>query len=193
MFSELAHQPQVEALWWPRFCEAARWVIAAERARRPGLAAVLAEVSGALDLAAPLGSFTLTARADRLERLPDGRITVIDYKTGALPERREVVAGRYPQLPLEAAMVAAGAFSGIGQAEVAELWFWQLKGDEQGGEQRDAAKPAPADLGAQARSGLARLVAHYDQASTGYPPVPRPRVAWRRDYDHLARIGEWSG
>lgn len=193
LFGAFAHQPQVEALWWPRFCAAARWVIAAERARRPGLAAVLAEVSGTLELAAPLGTFTLTARADRLERLPDGRITVIDYKTGALPERREVVAGRQPQLPLEAAMVAAGGFEGLEPSAVAELWFWQLKGDERGGAQRDAANRAPADLGAQARAGLARLVAHYDQASSAYPPVARPRVAWRRDYDHLARIGEGSG
>ena len=47
---------------------------------------------------------------------------MIDYKTGLLPERAEVVCGRAPQLPLEAAMVEAGAFEEVGRAVVAEVY-----------------------------------------------------------------------
>ncbi len=115
---------------------------------------------------------------------------MIDYKTGQLPERADVAAGLTPQLPLEAAMVEAGAFADLGPAAVAELLFWRLNGDESGGEEK--ALTAPAELAAQALDGLRRLVAHYDRATTTYPARPKPQVAWRGDYDHLARRGEWT-
>jgi ATP-dependent helicase/nuclease subunit B len=193
VFAPYTHRPRVEAVWWPRFLEIVRWVIAQERARRPGLAEVMAEVTGELEIAAPGGPFVLNARADRLERHPDGRITVIDYKTGQLPKGGDVLAGRQPQLPLEAAMVEAGAFAALGPAAVAELLFWRLYGDEEGGKERDAvAKAAPAELAAAARAGLEHLVAHYDRSETAYPARARPRIGGpRRDYDHLARRGEW--
>ena len=101
---------------------------------------------------------------------------MIDYKTGLLPERAEVVSGRAPQLPLEAAMVEAGAFEEVGRAAVAELLYWQLRGDETGGEERRAAALDPAELAAQARDGLSRLIAHYDRRAdrlSGAPPAGR--------------------
>jgi ATP-dependent helicase/nuclease subunit B len=179
------------ALWWPRFVQIARWVIERERARRPGSVEIRAEVAGALEVPGVAPAFRLKARADRLERHPDGRITVIDYKTGRLPERAEVQAGLAPQLPLEAAMIEAGAFAGIGAAPAAELLFWRLKGDQSGGEERGASALAPTELAAQALAGLSRLIAHYDRPQTAYRARPKPQVAWRGDYDHLARRGEW--
>jgi ATP-dependent helicase/nuclease subunit B len=192
-FAELAHRPQVYALWWPRFVQVARWVVAQEQARRPGLVALRPEVAGELELERPGGRFVVRARADRLEHHPDGSVTVVDYKTGGqLPARAKVAAGLAPQLPLEALMVEQGAFEGQAPAEVAALRFWHLKGDEKGGAEEKACGEAPADLAAAALVGLERLIDHYDQETTAYPPRPKPRVAPRRDYDHLSRLGEWS-
>jgi ATP-dependent helicase/nuclease subunit B len=192
VFAPDTHRPRGKAVGWPRFLVVVRWVVAQERARRPGLVVVMAEVTGELELAAPGGPFVLNARADRLERQPDGRATVVDYKTGQLPQARDVLAGRQPQLPLEAAMVEAGAFAALGPALVAELLFWRPYGDEEGGKQSAAvAKAAPAELAAAARAGLEHLVAHYDRLETAYPARARPRIGPRRDYDHLARRGEW--
>jgi hypothetical protein len=67
-----------------------------------------------------------------------------------------------------------------------------LRGDEPGGEERRAASLDPAELGAKALAGLSRLVAHYDRGQTAYQARPKPEVAWRGDYDHLARRGEWT-
>jgi ATP-dependent helicase/nuclease subunit B len=192
LFEEFSHRPQVMALWWPRFERIAAWVVEQERARRAGAMEILVEVRGLLELDAPAAKFRLKARADRLERHPDGRITVVDYKTGRLPDRSEVVIGLAPQLPLEAAMVEAGAFDQAGRAAVAELLFWQLRGDETGGEERRAASLGPAELAGQALAGLSRLIAHYDRRQTAYQARPKPEVAWRGDYDHLARRGEWT-
>ena len=192
LFEEFSHRPQVMALWWPRFERIAAWVVEQERARRAGAVEILVEVRGLLELDAPAGKFRLKARADRLERHPDGRITVVDYKTGRLPDRTDVVTGLAPQLPLEAAMLEAGAFDELRHAIVAELLFWQLRGDESGGEERRAAGLDPAELASQARAGLSRLIAHYDRRQTAYQARPKPDVAWRGDYDHLARRGEWT-
>jgi ATP-dependent helicase/nuclease subunit B len=192
LLEEFSHRPQVMALWWPRFERVAVWVVEQERARRAGTLEIKVEAKGLLRLTAPGGEFRLKARADRLERHADGRVTVIDYKTGLLPERTDVVSGRAPQLPLEAAMVEAGAFEEVGRAAVAELLYWQLRGDETGGEERGAAALDPTELAAQARDGLTRLIAHYDRAQTAYRARPRPDVPWRGDYDHLARRGEWT-
>jgi ATP-dependent helicase/nuclease subunit B len=191
LFEDFSHRPQVMALWWPRFEQIARWVIERERVRRPGSVEIRAEITGVLEIPGAGGPFRLKARADRLERHPDGRITVIDYKTGRLPDRAEVQAGLAPQLPLEAAMVEAGRFAEIGVAAVAELLFWRLKGDESAGEGRMAGALDPSELAAQALAGLSRLVAHYERPQTAYRARPKPQVAWRGDYDHLARRGEW--
>jgi ATP-dependent helicase/nuclease subunit B len=191
LFEDFSHRPQVMALWWPRFRQIARWVIEQERVRRAGGIELRAEVAGVLEVPGSTPAFRLKARADRLERRPDGRVTVIDYKTGRLPERADVLAGLAPQLPLEAAMVEAGAFAELGAAPVAELLFWQLRGDPSGGDERAATSLPPGEVAAQALEGLGRLIAHYEQPQTAYRARPRPQLAWPGDYDHLARRGEW--
>ena len=108
--------------------------------------------------------FVLKARADRLERLPDGRITVIDYKTGRAAEARRRARG--PRSP-----AAARGRDGRGRRvpatsappAVAELLFWRLKGDETGGEEQ-----APAAM----RAGRARGRGARRAAPSGRPLRP---------------------
>ena len=107
------------------------------------------EVAGAIEFDAPGGRFRLTARADRIDELVGGGIAVIDFKTGAPPTKREVQAGFAPQLPLEAAMVAQGGFSGVPAKPVEELAFWRLSGGREPGQVRDAADD-PALVAAEA-------------------------------------------
>ncbi len=52
----------------------------------------------------------ITARADRLDVLPDGSLRIVDYKTGALPSLRSVLEGDAVQIPLEILMAARGGF-----------------------------------------------------------------------------------
>ena len=190
-FARFEHRPQVRALWWPRFLEAARWAVAEEEACRGDLRRILAEVKGALEIEAPVGPFTLTARADRLELRMDGGVVIVDYKTGTPPKAKDMALGLAPQLPLEGAILRGGGFGDIealnGDSNLVGLQFWQLSGNEEGGrlEQR------PTDLVKQALEGLSTLVSHYDQANTAYPAAYRPPTAQRGDYDHLARLGEW--
>ncbi len=45
--------------------------------------------------------------ADRIDRLADGSLCIIDYKTGVVPNEGELQRGEAPQLPLEAAIALA--------------------------------------------------------------------------------------
>ncbi|WP_264816432.1 PD-(D/E)XK nuclease family protein, partial [Acidomonas methanolica] len=109
-------RPALAAWWRVRLGRIAEWVAERERMRAAaGGAPVLRalEVRGRHEFAAPGGTFSLTGRADRIEIGADGRATIIDYKTGALPSVKDVEAGWSSQLVLEAAMLAEGAFGGL--------------------------------------------------------------------------------
>jgi ATP-dependent helicase/nuclease subunit B len=186
-FSRHRHRPLVRAIWWPRFCQAVDWVLAREAMVRGELDEILAEIKGEHVIDAPLGPFTLTARADRLERRAGGAAVVVDYKTGSLPAKKDLANGRSPQLPLEGAIIAAGGFEAIGPTALHGLEFWRLSGDEDGGKLIELEK----SMIDGALEGLERVVRHYDLEDTAYPAAYRPPTARREDYDHLARLGEW--
>jgi ATP-dependent helicase/nuclease subunit B len=191
-FGQALERPGVRAFWWPRFERIAAWFVAHERTRRVLVAAVHSEVAGELVLDGPRGPFRLFGRADRIDRLAEGGLAIIDYKTGQLPSAGDVASGFAPQLALEAAMAEAGAFPGIAAAAVAELAFWRLSGGEPPGE----VKPLKGDarrLAREAREGLDALVAAFDEEATSYAARPRPEQApLYSDYIHLARVKEWS-
>jgi ATP-dependent helicase/nuclease subunit B len=193
VFRPIRAKPGAFAFWWPRFLRVATWFIAEERARRPAIAESFVEIRGALKIDAPGGVFLLKAKADRIDRRTDGRLEIIDYKTGAPPEKKKVDQGTAPQLPLEAAIAAAGGFPGLSGSQVGALTYWRLSGGTPPGEIIAASKGDPTQLAAEALEGLKRLVETFDDPATPYACQPHPARAPRfNDYDHLSRIAEWS-
>lgn len=191
-FGPQMSRPSVGAFWWPRFEKIARWFVGNEHERRGRLAALHAEVKGRLQFVGPAGLFTVTATADRIECGKDGRLVVIDYKTGAVPKPRELEFGFAPQLPLEAAIAAHGGFTGVDKAEVAALEFWRLTGGNPAAEIKDV-KADPMESADAALAGVRALVAAFDLPTTAYHSEPDPEFAPRfSDYAHLARVKEWS-
>lgn len=192
LFAAEDHRPQIGALWWPRFEALAGWLADQDRARREQAERILAELEGTLRLEAPGGPVHIRARADRIEVGRDGRVAILDYKSGRLPKKVEVEAGLEPQLPVEALIAEEGGFPGVPAAEVVELVFLGLRGGDPPGETRSLEMNE--DLRRATRAGLARLVAHFDDPSTAYVPVPRLEIApGPGDYEHLARVREWRG
>jgi ATP-dependent helicase/nuclease subunit B len=174
----------------------ARWFVACEADRRREIAHILTEVEGELVVTAPGGPIRIRARADRIEVRRDGGLCIIDYKTGAPPKVDHVRRGLSPQLAVEALIAETGGF-GPGEGGLSEeLAYWHLTGGEPAARTRAAAgnSAAPADLAAEARAGIARLLAHFDDATVPYGAVPRPEIAPAfDDYEHLARTAEWRG
>jgi ATP-dependent helicase/nuclease subunit B len=192
-FGDALDHPSVAAFWWPRFRRAASWFVGFERERRrEGIFPLGTEVAGTLDLATPGGRFTLTAKADRIDRRAAGELAILDYKTGRVPSIREVETGLAPQLPLEGLIAAAGGFAGITAQGVGELAFVRLTGGNPPGERIDAVSGDLAQAVADANDGLMRLIAAYDRPDMPYRARPRPEFARAGDYDHLERVGDWA-
>jgi ATP-dependent helicase/nuclease subunit B len=178
------------AVWLPRFADAARGFIAVERGRRVAITTSHVEKMGRLSFAAPGGAFTLTGRADRIDVLRDGSAAIVDYKSGTMPSKKQVEQLLAPQLPLEAAMLAEDGF-GIGRFLAEELIYLSLA------DGRHAVDPTcipnGAALGAQALARLKQRVARFDDPATSYQSRIMPfRIDSVGDYDHLARVREWS-
>ena len=90
-FAAALADPAFRALQWPRVERGLEFYLDFERGRRGGLARLLVEEAGALEIPLRGGAaFKLTARADRIEILEDGSAVVVDYKSGAPPGVSEV-------------------------------------------------------------------------------------------------------
>ncbi|HET9904146.1 MAG TPA: double-strand break repair protein AddB [Xanthobacteraceae bacterium] len=195
-FAPLAAYPEARAFWWPRFTRIARWFAAWERRRRTGIAAIHAEVRGTIEIPMGRESFTLTGVADRIEIDTAGVATILDYKTGGVATEKQVRTGFAPQLTLEAAMLRRGGFAAIpGVSSVAGIAYVQLRGGEPPGREcliafKDSAPDAEAD---KALARLEQLVAAFADERTPYRSMVHPLWTKRYgDYDHLARVREWS-
>src|SRR5262249_55049476 len=136
--------------------------------------------------------FTLTGRADRIDWFKDGSASVVDYKTGRAPSDKQIEELIAPQLPLEAAMLLKGGFETQYTSVVRTLVHVRLTGADPPGEEKIAKAEATAKA-LEALSELTALVARYDDQSQGYRSRERPfSVTDVGDYDHLARVREWS-
>lgn len=186
--------PRIAAFWAPRFGRFAEWFAETEPARRSSLAGTLPEVKGKLVLDAPAGPFNLTARADRIDCCPTGLI-ITDYKTaqGVTTLATRAVEGRAPQLPLEAAIAAAGGFDGVPAGAVKHLRYISTSGGEPPGQDIALRTDNVGQLADDALVGLRRLVSAFDHEDTPYRAMRR--LKFNYDYDdfaHLARVAEWQ-
>jgi len=182
--------PLVRVLWRARIAEAVDW-IAAEvvEARIAGRVPLKSEVEGTIELA----GIRLTGKADRIDRLADGALAIIDYKTGAPPKPKWVEAGYAMQLGLLAAIARRGGFPEVA-GEVGALEYWSLRkdGDVFGKISTPVAKGEVAD------AFIARAEAVFAEAAATWLTGDAPFVAKLNDayapyteYDQLMRLEEW--
>ena len=147
-------------------------------------APVLLEKKGALTLADP--PFTLTGQPDRIDRDPDGRLRLYDYKTGTLPSPKQI-AFYNKQLSLLAVMARDDAF-GLGPGSVAEALFVGL------GSRFDT-RPVPVEPAeiADHHAKLVTLLKSYASPDQGFTAMRAVEQEDRAgDYDALSRRGEWE-
>jgi ATP-dependent helicase/nuclease subunit B len=194
--TEMRIPQEVEAFWWPRFEKIAEQFVRQERDWRVEAKPYLSEVSGSWQFEAAGGPFTLTGKADRIDKLNDGSYAIIDYKSGFTPENGEVKSGLSPQLPLEALMLERGGFEKIPAGKTSALVYWKVTGSGQKPVEKKSVAPKDYSITQMiedAEAGLKALVERFDDAATPYLSQPRADAKPRfSDYDHLARIKEWG-
>ncbi|MEJ6392941.1 double-strand break repair protein AddB [Gymnodinialimonas sp. 2305UL16-5] len=183
LITELS-QNAVRALWRQRLGKVAPWYLAREAELRDLAEPWLVEDFHKWDV--PGLSLTLGGTADRIDRLPDGRVAIYDYKTGRVPTEQEVTAFN-KQLWLEALMARGGAIADH-PLDVARMAYIGLgTNPEIRDEHPDEARFA------QVLNGLGKLIAHYRRQDVGFTSRRSPSKTFDTgDYDHLARYGEWD-
>jgi ATP-dependent helicase/nuclease subunit B len=155
--------------------------------RRARSATIFREVRGEL----MIDDVKLTGVADRIEIGP-GHAALLDFKTGAPPSDKQVASGIAPQLLLEAAMLARGAFKETPRADVTELIYWRFGGADPTPRAVDL-DDGPQQAAEKALAALRGLLQRY--ADPEQPFLSKPRVQFVKpylEYDHLARRKEWA-
>jgi len=175
--------PAARALWLARLARAADFFLTVDS--RDGGIPVALEGVGGVDLT-PL-DFRLFGTPDRIDRLSDGRLHIIDYKTGT-PPTQAMQKAFDKQLLLAAAMAERDAFKGLEGLEVAKITYVGL-----GTNPKVEETEITPQITAEVWEGLHALIAHYSHHGAGY--TARRAVQKERfegDYDHLSRHGEWD-
>ncbi len=185
------------AIWLERFARTAEQFLAFERGRQAEIARRHAEQTGELTLmlAEP---FVLAGRADRLDLRHDGRLEIIDFKTGTVPSAKRMREFEAPQLLLEAALAREGGFAELGRRATAALTYIKI-GLGPDAFTRTSFRTADGmtldemvdDAFRRAQGHIAALL-----LSDALPLAARIRPdltqRFAGDYDHLARTDEWT-
>ena len=200
-FAGLMEHPEARALWWPRFLRIAEWFAGWETKRRKDVAEIAAELRGEIPIPLENGRrFTLSARADRIERRADRTFAIVDYKTGTPPSGKQVRLGLSPQLTLEAAILRGGGFKPFAAPlSVSELLYIKLSGNNPAGEPKpvnlkhDGTDQLPDDAADEALAKLTALIKKFENPGQAYTSLDLAMWSNRYGtYDDLARIKEWS-
>jgi ATP-dependent helicase/nuclease subunit B len=202
VFDEAGLPAHIDAVWRPRFAEVGREFLAYEAERRGLIAESLVERGAKVKL--PGSDLLLTGRADRIDLRRDGKADIIDYKTGLSPSMKEARVLLDPQLALEAAALRLGGFKDLKPMETDNLIYVRLrpgsgfKAETVNNENQARVKAEDVrttdDLIERSLSQLIRLTEALRTGKAGF----KSRVAPFKDrdyggeYDHLARVAEWS-
>jgi len=195
MLADERTHPMMRALWQPRLMEAIDW-IAAQIAADPGRKVLAVERRGVI----AFEGVELSGTFDRIDRLADGGLAIVDYKTGKPPSLAAVREGFSLQLGLLGLIAERGGFQGI-QGRATGFEYWSLSRNRFGGfgyvespcdpKRRDY---LPAD------DFVDRAVAQFEGAVrmwlTGDEPFTaklHPDFAPYAEYDQLMRRDEWYG
>jgi RecB family exonuclease len=183
VITEKVAWPLARTIWLSRISKAADAFLAFSAST--GGTPVLMEEKGAVQL--PGLDFTLTGKPDRIDRLEDGRLLLIDYKTGEPPTPKQQLHFD-KQLLLLAAMAEEGAFKDLDAEEVAKVAYIGLKAQLK----TPTITLQPGQV-AEVWAEFTRLITAYTRPGQGYTARRAlESVRDASDYDHLSRFGEWD-
>ena len=187
VFLEKGIETETKAFWWPNFVKSIDWVLKQEEICRPDIKKVHNEIKGSYHFLSTAGDFEVTAKADRVEETLDGGIGIVDYKTGSVRSKKEMLSGYAPQLPIEGLIAQLGGFPDIPSKNVTKLAYWKLGEREVCLGEVDTPKALQTTF-----DNIRVLVEEFDKKSTPYYCQPNPDYAPKySDYLQLARVAEW--
>ena len=191
LLAEGTIHPMLRALWAPRLLEAIDWVAELERGNQAeGRRPLVAEATGE----AAVAGVTVHGRADRIDRMADGGLAIIDYKTGAPPTQKAVDAGFALQLGLLGLIGRAGGFEGVsGDPDAFEYWSLTRHKGSFGKLMCPDKEMGPGEFLDHAFANFAEAVRDYLTGTKPFTAKLNPAYAPYGDYDQLMRLEEWYG
>ncbi len=197
MLEDERTHPMMRALWRPRLVEAIDWIARTVATQDgEGRRVASAEGQGFIEVA----GVKLSGRYDRVDRLPDGSLAIVDYKTGKPPSSAAVRAGYSLQLGLLGAIAERGGFADVaGRAGGFEYWSLGKKRDQFGYIESPVDAEGKRDkIVTDQFVGIAMEQFRNAAAAwlTGDAPFTAklvPEYAPYAEYDQLMRRDEWYG
>jgi len=193
MLRDLVAHPVMKALWEPRLLEAIDWVATTLQANaEDGRLPLTAEIFGQAEVA----GVELYGKVDRIDRLADGGLAIVDYKTGKPPSRKQVEAGFALQLGLLGLIAEKGGFRDVtGPAAAYEYWSLARERGQFGHVMSPVGAKgiAAEDFVAHAAHHLTEAIEHWLMGDAPFTAKLHPEFAPYGDYDQLMRLEEWYG
>lgn len=198
MFDEMSAHPFMRAMWKPRLIDALLWIeertdlLAGE-----GREVLAVECEGEITV----DGIRIHGRADRIDRLADGTLAIVDYKTGKPPSGSMVEQGFALQLGLIGLIASRGGMAGVaGEPSVFE--YWSLGRNKQRGfgyadspilDGRKKAGVRREDFLPETERYLRDAIARWLLGSEPFTARLNPNLPGYADYDQLMRLDEWQG
>jgi ATP-dependent helicase/nuclease subunit B len=190
--------PLFRMLWQPRLIAALerfeQWIADAQSDGRTVLAS---EVSGSMTVS----GVTVMGRADRIDRLADGTLAIVDYKTGNVPSKKQVEKGFALQLGLLGLIAQAGGLAreGIAAAEPTRFEYWSFGKDDEGfGKKTIPMKMSSREGGLLPEkflphhvTKLAEAIGRFINGQEPFKARENPDYQGYNEYDQLMRLEEW--
>lgn len=182
ILQESVFPEQTKKIWNLKFAAIAEDFIEFDTLRRQSASMVYSEIRGELNLILENQNIKIIAIADRIEINHFGNAVILDYKTGTIPTKKEILTGLSPQLIIGALIIMEGGFFDISKKLVEKLIYVKI----------NSSKPylktteiiLSKDKLLKHKSGLVALLNHY--IKTKQFPI-EPNLMKYDYYSHLAR------
>ncbi|CAH0496642.1 double-strand break repair protein AddB [Novosphingobium sp. CECT 9465] len=197
-FSEMSAHPFMRTMWKPRLIDALHWIEEeTDRLADEGREVLAVERKGEI----VVDGIRIHGRADRIDRLADGTLAVVDYKTGMPPSGKMVEQGFSLQLGLIGLIAQGGGMDGVA-GEPSRFEYWSMgRNKERGfGYMKSPVKTTARQSGipledflVKTEDFLREAIARWLLGTEPFTARLNPDLPGYSDYDQLMRLDEWQG
>ncbi|MBT8432975.1 MAG: double-strand break repair protein AddB, partial [Altererythrobacter sp.] len=186
--------PLLRGLWQPRLLAGLEWV-EEQVAEQDDRQTVAVEAQGSMTF----DGVRVYGRADRIDRLDDGSLAIVDYKTGKPPSAAQVEAGYALQMGTMGLIARDGDFAGY-SGVTSRFEYWSLAKDDgdfgfvstpwKDGQKRSGIEPA--EFLPKHEEFLRKAITQYVKGDHPFTAKLNPDYPGYNDYDQLMRLDEWQ-
>lgn len=194
-------------MWQPRLMKQIEWINKQSRdfITKEGRNIIAVESSGIIEI----NNIQIKGVADRIDRLADGQLAIIDYKTGSAPSNKQINAGFAMQLGLLGIILERSQFKDLagdtieGKSGSFEYWSFAKKDKDFGriqyatkdkvNEKTSKTNILTDEFTAITENHATQLIDKYILGEAPFEAQLHPEYAIYNDYAHLSRLMEWYG